>query len=70
MMQGEEEQDLISVIVPVYNVEKYLDRCVESLLGQTYRSLEIILVDDGSTDGCGAMCDGYARWDSRVRLIH
>ena len=46
MMQGEEEQDLISVIVPVYNVEKYLDRCVESLLGQTYRSLEIILVDD------------------------
>ncbi len=70
MMQGEEEQDLISVIVPVYNVEKYLDRCVESLLGQTYRSLEIILVDDGSTDGCGAMCDGYARRDSRVRVIH
>ena len=70
MMQGEEEQDLISVIVPVYNVEKYLDRCVESLLGQTYRSLEIILVDDGSTDGCGAMCDGYTRRDSRVRVIH
>ncbi|MDE6992490.1 MAG: glycosyltransferase, partial [Lachnospiraceae bacterium] len=69
-MQGEEEQDLISVIVPVYNVEKYLDRCVESLLGQTYRRLEIILVDDGSTDGCGAMCDGYAQRDSRVRVIH
>ena len=62
--------DLISVIVPVYKVEKYLDRCVESIVNQTYRNLEIILVDDGSPDNCGAMCDVWAAKDSRIKVIH
>ena len=60
----------ISVIVPVYNVELYLSRCVDSLLRQTYGELEIILVDDGSTDGSGTICDTYAGQDSRVNVIH
>ena len=63
-------QDLISVIVPVYKVEKYLKRCVDSILAQTYTCLEVILVDDGSPDGCPAICDEYAREDRRVRVIH
>lgn len=61
---------LISVIVPIYKVEKYLARCVDSILCQTYQNLEVILVDDGSPDGCGAICDAYAQKDSRVRVIH
>lgn len=61
---------LISVIVPVYNVEKYLDCCVASIAGQTYRNLEILLVDDGSTDGSGTICDAWATKDSRVKVIH
>lgn len=61
---------LISVIVPVYKVETYLEDCVQSILRQTYQHLEIILVDDGSPDGCPEMCDAYARQDSRVRVIH
>jgi len=61
---------MISVIVPVYQVEKYLDICVQSILTQTYKDLEIILVDDGSTDHCPAMCDSYAAEDSRVKVIH
>lgn len=61
---------LISVIVPVYKVEAYLGRCVDSLLGQTYDNLEIILVDDGSPDNCGSICDDYAARDARVRVIH
>lgn len=61
---------MISIIVPVYRVEQYLVKCVESLLGQTYRETEIILVDDGSPDQCGAICDGYAARDSRIRVIH
>ena len=61
---------LISVIVPVYKVEQYLDRCVQSIVDQTYPNLEIILVDDGSPDRCGAMCDGWAEKDSRIRVIH
>ncbi len=62
--------DLISVIVPVYNVEKYLRRCVDSILAQTYTNLEIILVDDGSPDNCGKICDEYAKKDSRIKVIH
>lgn len=60
----------ISVIIPVYNVEKYLRRCVDSVLTQTYENLEVILVDDGSPDGCPQICDEYAQKDSRVRVIH
>lgn len=63
-------EDLISVIIPVYNVEKYLDRCMQSVLMQTYQNLEIILVDDGSTDISGGICDEYAKKDNRVRVIH
>lgn len=62
--------ELISVIVPVYKAEAYLDECVTSILGQTYRNLELILVDDGSPDNSGAMCDAWARRDTRVRVIH
>lgn len=61
---------VISVIVPVYNVEPYLDRCVQSVADQTYANLEILLVDDGSPDNCPAMCDAWARKDRRVRVIH
>ncbi|MDO5558705.1 MAG: glycosyltransferase family 2 protein [Oscillospiraceae bacterium] len=61
---------LISIIVPIYNVEKYLDECVRSLINQTYRNIEIILVDDGSPDNCPQMCDKYALTDSRIRVVH
>ena len=61
---------LISVIVPVYKAEKYLDKCVESIVNQTYKNLEIILVDDGSPDNCPEMCDEWAERDSRIRVIH
>ncbi|MFR5876151.1 MAG: glycosyltransferase family 2 protein [Eubacterium sp.] len=64
------EQYLISVIVPVYNVEKYLDECVESIVNQTYKNLEIILVDDGSTDNSGKICDKWSEKDSRIKVIH
>lgn len=60
----------ISVIVPVYKVEAYLDKCISSIANQTYRNLEIILVDDGSPDNCPAMCDTWAEKDSRIRVIH
>lgn len=66
----EKEQWLISVIVPVYNTSKYLKKCVASLTSQTYHNLEIILVDDGSTDGSGAICDELAEFDSRIVVIH
>lgn len=62
--------ELVSIIVPVYNVEKYIDECVNSLLKQTYINLEIILVDDGSKDKSGVICDKYASMDSRIRVIH
>jgi len=62
--------DKISIVVPVYNVEKYLDNSICHILNQTYKNLEIILVDDGSTDGSGQICDRYARKDSRIRVYH
>lgn len=63
-------QPKISVIVPVYKVENFLDRCVESIVGQTYENLEIILVDDGSPDNCPSMCDKWAEKDRRIKVIH
>ncbi len=65
-----EELPLLSVIVPVYRVEHYLNTCVRSILRQTYENLEIFLVDDGSPDGSGALCDDWARQDSRIRVLH
>lgn len=61
---------LITAVVPVYNVEPYLSGCLDSLCGQTYKNLELILVDDGSTDGSGTICDAYAKRDSRIQVIH
>ncbi len=61
---------LISIIVPVYNVEKYLQECLDSVLAQTYKNLEIILIDDGSTDNCPQICDDYAAKDKRIKVIH
>ena len=55
------KNDLISIIIPVYKVEKYLEKCIESVLKQTYTNLQIILVDDGSPDNCGKICDEYAK---------
>lgn len=60
----------ISVIVPVYNVEKYLSQCLDSIIHQTYKNLEIILVDDGSTDSSGLICDNYSQKDKRIKIIH
>lgn len=65
-----QENKTISVIVPVYKTEKYLDRCVASLVNQEYSKLEIILVDDGSPDSCPEMCDEWAKKDSRIKVIH
>lgn len=64
------QEQRISVIVPIYKVEAYLERCVESIVNQTYRNMEIILVDDGSPDNCPAMCDAWAKKDSRIKVIH
>ena len=61
---------MVSVIVPVYKVEKYLDRCVQSIVDQSFRDLEIILVDDGSPDNCGRMCDEWCKIDDRIKVIH
>lgn len=62
--------ETVSVIVPIYKVEEYLPACVDSIIAQTYQDLEIILVDDGSPDGCGGICDSYLEKDSRIRVIH
>ena len=61
---------MITIIVPVYKVENYLSRCVDSILNQTYTDFRLILVDDGSPDNCGKMCDEYAKKDSRVTVLH
>ena len=66
----EQKQYSVSVIIPVYNVQQYLDRCVRSVLDQTLPDLEVILIDDGSTDQSGSMCDAYAARDARVRVLH
>lgn len=64
------EDNRISVIVPIYNIRPYLPACIESILNQTFQSLEILLVDDGSTDGCHEICESYKRLDSRIKVIH
>lgn len=61
---------LVTIVVPIYNTEKYLDRCVGSIVNQTYRNLENLLIDDGSTDSCPRMCDAWAEKDSRIRVFH
>ena len=65
-----EQKGLLSVIVPVYKVEAYLRRCIDSIRNQTYKPLQIILVDDGSPDGCGKICDDYTRLDDRIIAVH
>ena len=62
--------DLISVIIPVYNVENYIEKCLESIIHQTYTNLQIILIDDGSNDNSGAICDKYKEMDSRIQVVH
>ena len=68
--RAEQPHALVSVIVPVYNVEKYLSRCLDSILAQTYTNLEILIIDDGSTDNSGKICDEYSQRDHRFRVIH
>ena len=60
----------VSVVVPIYKVEKYISRCIESIINQSYKNLEIILVDDGSPDKCGDICEEYALKDSRIKVLH
>ena len=64
------EVELVSIIVPVYNVEKYIKECIDSLINQTYKNIEIILINDGSKDKSGIICDNYAKVDSRRKVIH
>ena len=64
------EVGLVSVVLPIYNVEKYLNRCIESVVRQTYKKIEIILVDDGSPDGCPQKCDDWANRDVRIKVVH
>lgn len=60
----------VSIIVPIYNIEQYVGKCIDSILGQTYPLFELILVDDGSTDTSGKICDRYAALDSRIKVLH
>ena len=60
----------VSIVVPIYNVEKYLEQCIDSIINQTLKDIEIILVDDGSPDNCPKMCDNYAKKDSRIKVVH
>ena len=69
-MKNKNMKDLISIVVPIYNVEKYLKTCVDSLIKQSYENIEIILVDDGSPDNSGKMCDEYKKEDNRIKVIH
>lgn len=62
--------DLVTIIIPVYNVEKYLPQCIESVINQTYKNLEIILINDGSSDSSGKICEKYAEVDKRIKVIH
>ena len=63
-------EELVTIVVPVYKVEKYIDRCIKSILNQTYKNIEIILVDDGSPDNCGKICENYAQKDKRIKVVH
>lgn len=65
-----DKNDLISIVVPIYNVQDYLERCIQSIISQTYKNIEIILVDDGSNDNSGKICDEYLRKDERIKVIH
>ena len=62
--------DLITIIVPVYNVDKYINKCIESIRNQTYSNIEILLINDGSTDESGAICDQYSKIDNRIKVYH
>ena len=61
---------IISIIVPIYNVDKYLSRCIDSILNQIFKNFELILVNDGSTDNSGVVCEEYANKDNRIKVIH
>ena len=64
------DKELISIVIPIYNVEKYITKCIESVRQQTYKNIEIILIDDGSPDNCGKICDEYTKIDNRIQVIH
>ena len=64
------DSELISIVVPVYNVENYIDRCISSLINQDYKNIEILLIDDGSNDSSGMICDSYAKKDERIKVVH
>ena len=70
MMKKIDESPLISIIIPVYNVAPFLSQCIQSVLDQTYTHLEVIIVDDGSTDESPAICDKFAKLDTRIKVIH
>lgn len=63
-------EDVVSIIIPIYNVENYIDKCIKSIINQTYKNLEIILIDDGSTDKSGEICNKYTKKDQRIKVIH